>query len=116
VEEILSIADVFLMPSGSETFGLAALEAMSCGVPVVASDIGGLPELVVDEETGYLCPLGDVDAFVERAARLLGSEEHQTDMAAAARRRAVEVFDIEKVVPRYEDYYERVRSEMLAEA
>jgi glycosyltransferase involved in cell wall biosynthesis len=116
VEEILSIADVFLMPSGSETFGLAALEAMSCGVPVVASDIGGLPELVVDEETGYLCPLGDVDAFVERAARLLGSEEHQADMAAAARRRAVEVFDIEKVVPRYEDYYERVRSEMLAEA
>ncbi|PSQ80991.1 MAG: N-acetyl-alpha-D-glucosaminyl L-malate synthase BshA, partial [Bacteroidetes bacterium QS_1_65_9] len=53
VEEILSIADVFLMPSGSETFGLAALEAMSCGVPVVASDIGGLPELVVDGETGY---------------------------------------------------------------
>ena len=116
VEEILSIADVFLMPSGSETFGLAALEAMSCGVPVVASDIGGLPELVVDGETGYLCPLGDLDAFAERAARLLGSEEHQADMAAAARRRAVEVFDIEKVVPRYEDYYERVRSEMLAEA
>ena len=116
VEEILAIADVFVMPSGSETFGLAALEAMACGVPVVASNIGGLPELVVDGETGYLCPLGDVDAFAERAARLLGSEEHQSEMAAAARRRAVEVFDIDKVVPRYEDYYERVRSELMAEA
>jgi len=116
VEEILAIADVFVMPSGSETFGLAALEAMACGVPVVASNIGGLPELVVDGETGYLCPLGDVDAFAERAARLLGSEEHQSEMAAAARRRAVEVFDIDKVVPRYEDYYERVRERSLVEA
>jgi N-acetyl-alpha-D-glucosaminyl L-malate synthase BshA len=116
VEEILSIADVFVMPSGSETFGLAALEAMACGVPVVASEIGGLPELVVDGETGYLCPLGDLDAFTERAARLLGNAEHQQEMAAAARRRAVEVFDIDKVVPRYEDYYERVRERSLVEA
>ena len=116
VEEILSIADVFVMPSGSETFGLAALEAMACGVPVVASEIGGLPELVVDGETGYLCPLGDIDAFAERAARLLGNAEHQQEMAAAARRRAVEVFDVDKVVPRYEDYYERVRERSLVEA
>lgn len=116
VEEILSIADVFLMPSGSETFGLAALEAMACDVPVVASDIGGLPELVADGETGYLCPLGDIDAFTERTARLLSNDEHQAEMAAAARRRAVEHFDLEKIVPQYEAYYERVRAEMLTEA
>ena len=58
---MLSIADVFLIPSGSETFGLAALEAMACNVPIVSSNIGGLPELNVDGETGFLCPLGDID-------------------------------------------------------
>lgn len=116
VEEILSIADVFLMPSGSETFGLAALEAMACEVPVVASNIGGIPELVVDGETGYLCPLGDVEAFAERTARLLSSEEHQAEMATAARKRAEEQFDLESIVPRYEAYYERIREKLLTEA
>ncbi len=110
IEEILSIADVFLMPSGSETFGLAALEAMACEVPVVASDVGGLPELVVHGETGFLCPLDDVDAFTERTRTLLHDEDQHAEMAAAARKRAVETFDIDRVVPLYEDYYERVRS------
>ncbi len=110
IEEILSIADVFLMPSGSETFGLAALEAMACEVPVVASDVGGLPELVVHGETGFLCPLDDVDAFTEHTRTLLHDEDQHAEMAAAARKRAVETFDIDRVVPLYEDYYERVRS------
>ena len=109
IEEILSIADVFLMPSGSETFGLAALEAMACEVPVVASDVGGLPELIVDGETGFLCPLDDVDALTECTKRLLHDDDLHDEMAAAARRRAVETFDIDRVVPMYEDYYERVR-------
>jgi len=108
VEEILSIADVFLMPSGSETFGLAALEAMACEVPVVASDVGGLPELIVHGETGFLCPLDDVAEFTECTRMLLTDEDLHDEMAAAARARAVETFDIDHVVPRYEAYYERV--------
>ena len=108
VEEILSIADVFLMPSGSETFGLAALEAMACEVPVVATNVGGLPELIVHGETGFLCPIDDIDEFTECTRTLLTDEEMHAEMAAAARRRAVETFDIERVVPRYEEYYEQV--------
>lgn len=108
VEEILSIADVFLMPSGSETFGLAALEAMACEVPVVATDVGGLPELIVDDETGFLCPKDDVDAFTERTRQLLTNEDLHARMSRAARTRAVETFDIDRVVPMYESYYQQV--------
>ncbi len=115
VEEILSIADVFLMPSGSETFGLAALEAMACTVPVVASDIGGLPELVRDGKDGFLCPLGDIDAFTARTRQLLTDDELHATMAETARRRAVETFDVERIVPQYEAYYERIRERRLAE-
>ncbi|GIV61919.1 MAG: N-acetyl-alpha-D-glucosaminyl L-malate synthase BshA [Rhodothermaceae bacterium] len=116
VEEILSIADVFLMPSGSETFGLAALEAMACEVPVVASHIGGLPELVVDGETGFLCPLGDLDAFTERTRTILTDEALHARMARASRARAVDLFDVDRIVPRYEAYYERVREQVLAQS
>lgn len=108
VEEILSIADVFLMPSGSETFGLAALEAMACGVPVVASDIGGIPELVLHEETGFLCPLGDIEAYTESVQALLENEELRLQLARASRARAVDVFEASKIVPLYESYYDRV--------
>jgi L-malate glycosyltransferase len=108
VEEILSIADLFMIPSGSETFGLAALEAMACEVPVVASNIGGLPELVVEGETGFLCPLGDIDAFADRAHALLTDESLHARMAKAARDRAVDVFDTERIIPLYEAYYDEV--------
>ncbi|MDA0378905.1 MAG: N-acetyl-alpha-D-glucosaminyl L-malate synthase BshA [Bacteroidetes bacterium] len=108
VEEILSIADIFLMPSGSETFGLAALEAMACGVPVIASRIGGLPELVIDGETGFLCDLGDVDAYTEAAHRLLTDDTLHTRMAEASRRRAVDEFETDIIVPKYESYYKQV--------
>ncbi len=108
IEEILSIADAFLMPSASETYGLAALEAMACNVPVICSDIGGLPELVTHGESGFLCPLGDVDAFTECARRILTDDELHARMSAAARKRAEDHFDIEKIVPQYEAYYEEV--------
>jgi N-acetyl-alpha-D-glucosaminyl L-malate synthase BshA len=116
VEEILSIADVFLMPSGSETFGLAALEAMACNVPVVASNVGGLPELIVDGETGFLCPLDDVDAFTQRTRALLTNDDLHERMSAAARKRAEDTFDISKIVPMYETYYQTVRERSMAEA
>lgn len=111
IEEILSIADVFLMPSESETFGLAALEAMACRVPTVVSDVGGLPELVNDGETGFLCPVNDVDAFTNRTRALLSDEDLHARMAKNARLRAVDTFDIGKVVPSYERYYEQVQNE-----
>ncbi len=115
VEEILSIADVFMMPSGSESFGLAALEAMACSVPAICSDVGGLPELLGDSAGGCLCPLGDIDAFTECAHRILTDDELQAHMAEAARARAVDTFDIDTIIPHYEAYYERVRNRLLAQ-
>lgn len=108
IEELLSIADVFLIPSGSETFGLAALEAMACNVPIVSSHIGGLPELNVDGETGFLCPLGDIDALTEKTRAILSDDALQRRLATNARRRAVEMFDQDQIVPMYEAYYERI--------
>lgn len=108
VEEILSIADVFIMPSESETFGLAGLEAMACEVPVVASNIGGLPELVIDGKTGFLCSLENNSEFIDKTRLLLEDETLRSDMAKASRLRAVEEFDLHKVIPKYEQFYESV--------
>lgn len=116
IEEILSIADVFLMPSGSETFGLAALEAMACSVPVVSTNIGGLPELILDGETGFLCALGDIDALTSRTRQILQDDDLHRTMAAAARQRAVEEFDQDLIVPMYESYYERILEGTLQQA
>lgn len=107
IEEILSISDVFVMPSESETFGLAALEAMSCGVPVISSNAGGVPELNIHGETGYLCDVGDTEAMGNYAITLLSNNELQKKMALNARRRAEE-FEIEHIVSQYEEYYQVV--------
>ncbi len=108
VEEVLSISDLFLIPSGSETFGLAALEAMSCGVPVVSSDIGGLPEVNKQGVTGYLCELGDIDCMGKRATEILKDDELHKKMSAAARKHA-EQFELDNVVEIYEDYYREIK-------
>ncbi len=108
VEEILSIADIFVMPSETETFGLAALEAMACNVPVVASQIGGLPELVIDGETGFLCPLDNNDAFIDRIKLLLENDDLHEKMSHASRSRAVDEFDMHKVTPQYEEFYREI--------
>jgi len=105
VDELLSCADLFLLPSAQESFGLAALEAMACGTPVVAARIGGLPEVVVDGENGFLCPVTDVDAMAEAGLELLGNEALHARVSEGARRTAVERFGAAQVIPRYEQYY-----------
>jgi len=107
IEEILSITDVFLLPSASETFGLAALEAMSCKVPVVSSNIGGIPELNVHDETGYLCNLGDVDTMADYTVQILSNDELKARLSKNARKHA-ETFEITHIVSQYENYYEEV--------
>jgi N-acetyl-alpha-D-glucosaminyl L-malate synthase BshA len=113
VEEVLSIADLFLIPSGSETFGLAALEAMSCSVPVISSNIGGLPEVNIQGETGFLCDLDDIDCMAENAVEILSNEKLHEQMSKNARKRA-ELFNQDLVVNQYEDYYRKVSEELVS--
>jgi N-acetyl-alpha-D-glucosaminyl L-malate synthase BshA len=108
LEHLLGIADVFLMPSETESFGLAGLEAMACGVPVVGSRIGGLPELVVHGECGYLEPMGDTDAMARRVLELLGDRDKLAAFGANARERTVQRFEAQNIVPLYERYYREV--------
>jgi N-acetyl-alpha-D-glucosaminyl L-malate synthase BshA len=108
VEQVLIGADLFLMTSDAESFGLAALEALACKVPVVGARAGGLPEVVAHGETGYLLPVGDVDGMAAAALSLLEDPERLRQFGEAARRRAVERFSQDAVVARYRAIYERV--------
>jgi N-acetyl-alpha-D-glucosaminyl L-malate synthase BshA len=111
VDELLACADVFLLPSESESFGLAALEAMASGAPVVASRVGGLPEVVEHDVSGYLYPVGDIENMADAALELLTNPRTHTRMAEAGRRIAEERFSAAAVVPRYEAIYERILNE-----
>jgi len=107
VGDVLRGADLFLLPSATESFGLAALEAMACGVPVIASAAGGIPDVVEDGKTGFLVPPGDVDTMAERALRVLENPAEHEQLKRAAAARALE-FSADRVVPRYEQLYEEV--------
>ena len=105
---LLSAADVFLLPSAQESFGLAALEAMSCGVPVVASNVGGLPEVIEPGVTGFLHPPTDLDAMAESAIAVLTDPALHASIANAARESVCARFSADQIVPTYEAYYESV--------
>src|SRR5450631_302392 len=108
VNELLPLADLILMPSEMESFGLAALEAMACQVPAIATAVGGVGELVDDGETGRLFAVGDVDGMAKAAIHLLSHPEELKEMGLAARRTAQARFCSSRIIPRYVEYYERV--------
>lgn len=108
---LLPEADVFLLPSEHESFGLAALEAQACGVPVVGSNAGGLPEVIINGETGYLCDPHDVECMSALVLTLLRNEEQRREMGAKARASAIERFDRTRIVDQYVAAYRRLIKE-----
>jgi N-acetyl-alpha-D-glucosaminyl L-malate synthase BshA len=108
VNELLPLADLMLMPSEQESFGLAALEAMACKVPSIATRVGGVPELIDDGVTGLLYPVGDVDAMALGALSLLRDRKRLDDLREAGRKTAQKRFCSSLVVPQYVRYYEQV--------
>jgi L-malate glycosyltransferase len=108
IVDYLSASDVLLLPSEQESFGLAALEAMACEVPVVASRVGGVPEVVSDGETGFLSEVGDVEKMADDAARLLGDADFRHEMGKRARESAVSRYRTDIVIPQYIKFYEAV--------
>jgi len=108
VERLLPLAHALLLPSELESFGLAALEAMACGVVPVATRVGGVPELITDGADGYLEAVGDTAAQAERVVALLTNDALHHKMAQAARRTAGDRFCTNKIIPSYEQYYEEV--------
>jgi L-malate glycosyltransferase len=108
IADLLPAADVFLLPSQHESFGLAALEAMSCGVPVVGSCIGGLPEVIENEKTGFLCDPNDVDCMKAIVLGLFKDEATRRQIGAASRERAERLFNRDRIVAQYVDVYRRL--------
>ena len=112
MEEVLSVADLFLMPSEKESFGLAALEAMACQVPVISTNAGGIPELNLNGETGFTSNVGDVDDMVKNALFILDDANLPRFKANALAR--AKVFEIGKIVPLYENFYQKAIDTQLA--
>jgi L-malate glycosyltransferase len=112
VEEVLSVADLFLMPSEKESFGLAALEAMACEVPVISTNTGGLPELNIDGETGFMSAIGDIEDMTSKALHIL-DKNNLPRFKTNALKRAKE-FDISRILPLYEAYYQQIIDKVSA--
>lgn len=115
VEELLAVSDLFLMPSQTESFGLAALEAMACQVPVISTNAGGIPEIIIDGVTGFMSNVGNVDEMAANAIKLLSDEELLNQFKQQALEHAKK-YDIEKILPKYEAYYEKVVQQNLIPA
>lgn len=112
VEELLAVSDLFLMPSETESFGLAALEAMACQVPVVSTNAGGLPEINVNGKTGFMSAVGDVENMAKQSIAILKDNNTLAKFKEGALAQAKQ-FDIEKILPRYEKYYESILSKTI---
>ena len=112
IEEVLSVADLFIMPSEKESFGLAALEAMACQVPVISSNAGGIPELNIDGVTGFTSEIGNVEEMTKNALHILDEENLETFKANALLE--AKKYDIQKILPMYEKAYESALAEVLA--
>jgi L-malate glycosyltransferase len=104
----LQSADLFLLPSELESFGLAALEAMSCGVPVIATDVQGIPEVVEHGVNGYLSPVGDIQSMSDNALKILTNPDLHVSMRKNARRTAIDKFHIDTIIDQYLSYYEEI--------
>lgn len=105
INGLLSCSDLLLLPSGIESFGLAALEALACEVPVVATRVGGLPEVIIHGEVGFLCEVGDISTMYEYSLKLLQDESLRKEMGSKGRQRVMDCFSLESIVARYEEYY-----------
>lgn len=112
VEELLAISDIFVMPSENESFGLAALEAMACEVPVISSNVGGIPEVNIDGETGYISDVGAVEEMAKNALDILSSEKKLNTFRKAALAQAHR-FSLESILPKYEQFYAEVIDKMV---
>lgn len=108
IADYLGVADVSLLPSELESFGLAALEAQACEVPVVASRVGGIPEVINDGETGFLSDIGDTDKMSDDVLRLLNDEEMRRSFGERGRELAISRYSTEKIIPQYIEFYEKV--------
>src|SRR5690606_29626245 len=116
ISEILAISDVFILPSANESFGLAALEAMACKVPVVSSNVGGIPEVNIHGVTGFLSKVGDIADMTANTLRLLQNPELHASFRENAYEQARK-FDIDQILPLYESYYKEIlaRSRVLSD-
>ena len=111
IEEFIGVSDLLLLPSDNESFGLAALEAMACEVPVVASRVGGIPEVITDGVEGFLAEPGDVETMAERASSVLAEDSLRKEMGRRARESAHARFCATKIIPSYENFYRQVLEE-----
>lgn len=108
IADYLGVSDVFLLPSELESFGLAALEALACEVPVIATRIGGIPEVVADGETGFLSDIGDIEKMSEDTIWLLADEDMRINFGRKGREQAITRYGSDKIIPQYISFYEKV--------